>query len=270
MAHATAFHNGPSEYELLLWLSPLVPAFLLSYYRGWIGAATALAAGMAVLSITQAVCAILGRHVASGPMLLTLVTLYVTLSLSIGWVAELLHRAREDAQRLAFTDELTGLPNRRYARLFLEKEFEAARRGRALVLVLFDLDHFKAYNDARGHAAGDAALQTFAEVLAATTRKMNLSARYGGEEFLSVVSSANVEGALVFVERVRERLAARHHNGDGLSVSAGVAAFSGGIHSVDELLAVADDALYRAKADGRNCVRVAPASVNGTVVAGGS
>lgn len=265
--HALVFTEGSGQYELLLWLAPLVPAFLLSYYRGWLGAATALAGGMAVLSLTQVLSEALGRDIVGWPVLLALVTLYLGLALGIGGLTELLHRAREDAERLAFTDELTGLPNRRYARLFLEKEFEAARRGRKLVLVLFDLDHFKTYNDTHGHAAGDVALQSFADVLSRTTRKMNLSARYGGEEFLSIVSSADLSGALVFVERVREGLAAAPTDNGAVSVSAGVAAFATGMGSVDELLATADKALYRAKADGRNCVRVGEPAADAIAIA---
>lgn len=245
------------EYTLFFWLLPIVPAFLLAYHRGWQGAAAALAAGMAVLSVSQAVLLHYGRQVAQWGLLLAVVILFTGISLSIGLVTELLHRAREEAAALALTDELTGLPNRRYARLILEKEFEAARRGRALVVVLFDLDRFKDYNDVHGHAAGDEALQAFAHTLASTTRKMNVSARFGGEEFVSVVSSADIPGALVFTERVRTGLAQSQPSRGRLTVSAGLAAYHSGMTSPDELLAAADRALYQAKAAGRDCIRVA-------------
>ena len=245
------------EYTLLLWLLAVVPSFLLAYHRGWKGAALALAGGMAVLSTSQAILLFMGRQVDNWFFLLAMVVLFTGIALGVGLVTELLHRAREEAAELALTDELTGLPNRRYARLFLDKEFEAARRGRALTVVLFDLDRFKDYNDTYGHAAGDEALRTFGHTLGGTTRKMNLSARFGGEEFLSVVSSAEIAGAMVFAERVRNTLALQQPPQGHLTVSAGMAVYEPGMKSPDELVAAADRALYLAKAAGRDCIRVA-------------
>jgi diguanylate cyclase (GGDEF)-like protein len=245
------------EYTLLLWLLAVVPSFLLAYHRGWKGAALALAGGMAVLSTSQAILLFMGRQVDNWFFLLAMVVLFTGIALGVGLVTELLHRAREEAAEQALTDELTGLPNRRYARLFLDKEFEAARRGRALTVVLFDLDRFKDYNDTYGHAAGDEALRTFGHTLGGTTRKMNLSARFGGEEFLSVVSSAEIAGAMVFAERVRNTLALQQPPQGHLTVSAGMAVYEPGMKSPDELVAAADRALYLAKAAGRDCIRVA-------------
>jgi putative two-component system response regulator len=169
---------------------------------------------------------------------------------------EVLHRDRDEVEDLAFTDLLTGLPNRRHARVFLENEFAAAERGRFLAVVLFDLDSFKQYNDTHGHQAGDEALQLFASVLARTTRKMNLSARFGGEEFVSVLAGSDLEGAYLFADRVRTALRARNLGSPPLTVSAGVAEYRATMGSPEELLAAADQALYAAKRDGRNCVRV--------------
>lgn len=245
------------EYQVLLWLLALIPSFLLAYYRGWLGAATALAAGMAVLSLTQAGIIWAGGSVQNGPLLLIVVVLYGAIALGNGWVSELLHRQRAHAERMALTDELTQLPNRRFAQLFLEKEFAAAERGRPLTVVLFDLDHFKAYNDRHGHAAGDAALVAFGALLGGKTRKMDFSARYGGEEFLTVLSSCTPEGALAFVERVRTALDDVASPVGPITVSVGVAGFRPGMTSPAELLAAADRALYAAKAAGRDCVRVA-------------
>ncbi|MCK5652684.1 MAG: diguanylate cyclase, partial [Gemmatimonadetes bacterium] len=242
------------QYGALLWLLALVPAFLLAYYRGWKGVATALAAGMATLSLTQVAMSWVGRPI---PDLLSgVVAAYVTISLGVGWLAELMHRDREEVEDLAFTDLLTHLPNRRHARVFLENEFAAAERGRLLSVVLFDLDHFKRYNDRYGHVAGDDALQVFAVILAQSTRRMNLSARFGGEEFLTVLAGSDVEGALVFAERIRVALKATSLERGSLTASAGVATFHPSMRSPDELLAAADHALYRAKREGRNCVRL--------------
>ncbi|HEX9886413.1 MAG TPA: diguanylate cyclase, partial [Longimicrobiales bacterium] len=251
---ALRFPEALGEQGALLWLLALVPAFLQAYHRGWRGVATALAVGMATLSSTQAI--VLWRGLAVPDLLLGVVVAYLAIALGIGWIAELLHRQRAEVEDLALTDLLTHLPNRRHARVFLDNEFAAAARGRLLSVVLFDLDRFKQFNDRYGHPAGDEALQAFAEVLAHTTRRSNLSARFGGEEFVSILAGSDGEGAVVFAERVRSGLQARHLGDDPLTVSAGVACHQPAMSSPDELLAAADEALYEAKDAGRNCVRL--------------
>jgi len=249
-----AFPEQREEVEALLWLVALVPAFLLAYYRGWKGVATALAAGMALLSITHAGVTLLDRELPS--LLLPTLVAYLAVGLGIGWVTEMLHRQRMAVEDMALTDPLTGLPNRRHARVFLEHEFGSAQRGSPLALVLFDLDDFKGYNDRFGHPAGDAALRVFAEILAHTTRRMNISARQGGEEFISIVTGSDEKGASIFADRVREALEKTPLEHGALTVSAGVAAYHPSMESPDDLVAAADVALYQAKADGRNCVRI--------------
>lgn len=251
------------EYQPLIWLTALVPAFLFSYYRGWLGAATALAAGMAALALGQVVALLAGLETGDAGLLLAVIIIYVLVTLVVGWGAELLHSEREQAESAALTDPLTRLPNRRHTLLLLEREFEAARRGRALSVALFDLDHFKQYNDRWGHSAGDEALTVFAEVLDGCTRRMNLSGRVGGEEFLAVLGDADRDAALRFVERVRAALAQNPPSHTKLTVSVGVAEFNLEMRSIDDLLRAADRALYQAKEDGRNCVRVADPFVPG-------
>jgi len=242
------------RYGALLWLLALLPAFLLAYHRGWRGVATALAAGMATLALTQVAMTWVGSP--TPDLLSAVAAAYVTISLGLGWLAELMHRDREEVEDPAFTDLLTHLPNRRHARVFLENEFAAAERGRLLSVVLFDLDYFKRFNERYGHVAGDEALQLFAAKLAQNTRRMNLSARFGGEEFLTVMAGSDVEGALVFAERLRVTLSSTTRERGALTVSAGVATFHPSMRSADELLAAADHALYRAKREGRDCVRL--------------
>jgi len=242
------------EYGAMVWLLALVPAFLLAYYRGWRGAATALAAGMATLSITQAVANALGILIPD--MLLGIVVAYIGITLGIGALAERMHRDRHRVQTMAYTDGLTRLPNRRHARIFLENEFAAASRGRLLAVVLFDLDNFKSYNDRYGHPEGDEALRAFGTVLARQTRRMNLSGRLGGEEFVTVLNDTDAEGAMLFADRVRSTLKTQGLGDPVLTVSAGVAAFHPGMKSADELLAAADHALYQAKAAGRDRVKL--------------
>lgn len=164
-------------------------------------------------------------------------------------------RLHAELRDLSLTDPLVGLPNRRQLDLFLEREFAAARRGRPLCFVLYDLDHFKSFNDTHGHQAGDAALIRFAEVLRTETRAMNLSARYGGEEFATILSGTGQSGGLVHAERVRRRV--DQHFGGVLTVSVGVAEYHPAMRSPDDLVSAADRALYRAKQVGRNRVCVA-------------
>ena len=246
--------RAQEDYAALLWLMALVPAFLLAYYHGWRGVATVLAAGMATLAVTQAVVLLLGRQIPD--LLLGVVVAYVAIALAIGWLAEAFLRDVRQVGEMALTDSLTRIPNRRQARIFLENEFAAAVRGRPLAVVLFDLDHFKRYNDEKGHQAGDEALCHFAGILTESTRKMNLSARFGGEEFLSILADSDAEGAVAFAERVRELMKEDPARGNSLTVSAGVACYVPGMESPDQLLAAADLALYRAKGDGRDCVRI--------------
>lgn len=252
----TMLDDQAREFRILIWLAPLVPGFLWAYYRGWRGAAAGFAGAMVVLAIGQAVLLGLGERLLDSTLITSVVAVSAVVTFGVGAVAELLHRERERAMHLAYTDELTGLPNRRHLNTFLAYEFAAAQRGRPLVVVMFDLDEFKRFNDRHGHAAGDEVLRGWAETLSRTTRRMNLSARVGGEEFVSVVADATVEGALVFVERARQGMAARSFRGQTVTVSAGVAAYDPSMESMDDLVAAADAALYEAKAEGRDSVRV--------------
>ena len=154
-------------------------------------------------------------------------------------------------QALSLTDSLTGLANRRHLQVHLEREIAAARRGRKLALVLFDLDSFKHYNDTLGHVVGDQILKAFAEVLAHENRAMNLVARYGDDEFVSVISDGDERAAESYRARILEdvnahRVLASH----GVTVSSGIAEFKAGqTVGVDELIQAADRSMYENKAD---------------------
>ena len=176
-----------------------------------------------------------------------------------------LHRLVE---RQANTDGLTELPNRRHFEEALEGEISRAERfGGSLALILADLDDFKQVNDRYGHQAGDDVLQTFADILRATVREIDLPSRYGGEEFAVLLPQTDLEGAQRLAERLCKALAARPmpaHPGSLVAVTAsfGVAAFPDS-PTPAALFAAADEALYRAKRAGKNCVVVADA---GTIV----
>lgn len=257
-----------ADYELLLWLLSLLPAFFLAYYRGWRGVTLALAGGMAVLVAVQVVLILTGGHVVNMPLLVGVTTAYIAISLAVGVLTEVLHRERMRAERLALMDELTELPNRRYIRLVMEREFAAARRGRPFTVVFFDLDRFKQYNDQYGHPAGDEALRVFASVLGRQTRASDLSGRWGGEEFVSVLVQCEAPGALIFIERVKKAFRETPLAQGSLTVTAGVAAYHPSFDGPDDQLAAADAVLYEAKRTGNDDVRVhspdaaAPASVS--------
>ena len=168
-----------------------------------------------------------------------------------GHAAVALKNARLHAslQALSLTDPLTGLPNRRHLELYLSQEMAAAKRGRMLSVVIFDMDNFKYYNDTLGHLAGDEVLHAMGEVLAGETRAMNLVARYGGDEFIAVLSDTSLEGARQHARRVAERVARHPSLGpQGITVSAGVAAFGDEIDSIRALIRAADEEMYRSKA----------------------
>lgn len=161
--------------------------------------------------------------------------------------------------QLAREDGLTGLANRRWLDLQLQREVERARRfGHALSVVMVDIDHFKAVNDQFSHAVGDAALRAVARVLRDGCRSSDVAGRYGGEEFMLILVETPAEQALVLCDKLRQQLQqqdwpALHPRLARLTVSMGVAAL---LHDepVEALLARTDRQLYRAKHGGRNQV----------------
>jgi two-component system cell cycle response regulator len=179
--------------------------------------------------------------------------------------AEFIESTMADNRRLellAQTDPLTKLLNRRALNERLAAEMERVRRYNTTVAVLLiDLDHFKSINDNHGHLTGDEVLCEVAALLQRGVRAVDVVARYGGEEFLIVLPETGATGAAAFAERLREYIesflfAQSRRAPVRLTTSIGVATFPGfGVESVDDLFAAADQALYRAKAEGRNRVR---------------
>jgi diguanylate cyclase (GGDEF)-like protein len=177
---------------------------------------------------------------------------------------EELRQANEHLARLSFVDSLTGLANRRRFDEALQEEWRRARRNQAsLALVIADIDGFKRYNDRLGHLEGDRCLQAVAAVFGQTLgRAGDLAARYGGEEFIVLLPGADGTAALQVAETLRARceaLAIPHPDspsGPLVTLSLGVAACLPSVAgaSVEDLMARADAALYRAKQGGRNRV----------------
>lgn len=172
---------------------------------------------------------------------------------------EALRMARRHAEHLACSDDLTGLNNRRaFFELGQEAFRRAARARHAVAVVLLDMDHFKAVNDTHGHALGDRVLQTVGEVMRGLTRSDDIIGRLGGEEFAVILPHASLEQALAAAERWRAAIAAQEivlgTHVVRFSASFGVADSPDGGQSLEELLSLADQAMYRAKHEGRNRV----------------
>jgi diguanylate cyclase (GGDEF)-like protein len=255
----TAGPGEPLRFEALVWLTALIPAFLLAFYRGWRGVATGLAVGMVAFSLAQVYLVWVGGRLPDWPLMLSITLAYVGIALALGGVAERLHTEREKAEQLALIDPLTELPNRRYFDLILNREFAAAQRGRVVVAVAFDVDGLKEINDRYGHLAGDDALRAVGRVLARNTRTMDMSARLGGDEFVSVLSSSSADGALVFVRRVLDGVDRIDSLPHPVHLSAGVAAYHIDMAEPRDLLHTADQALYRAKHRGPSSITLAKA-----------
>ena len=164
----------------------------------------------------------------------------------------------DEVRRLATSDGLTGVANRRTFDETLAREVaRASRSGEPLSLVLIDIDHFKAINDRYGHQTGDDVLRHVGRVLEHGARLADLPARYGGEEFALILPGAGPTSALTVAERARAAIATCPYA--SITASAGVATMSGSRGSADQLIAAADEALYAAKHQGRN--RAIPATV---------
>jgi diguanylate cyclase (GGDEF)-like protein len=173
-------------------------------------------------------------------------------------------RLYAEQQRLAVTDGLTGLANRRWFDEALGREMERSKRfHHPLGLILLDIDNFKQYNDCYGHPTGDNLLKNLAEVLKRNLRDVDTAARYGGEEFAVILPEADLSSACSLAERLRDRIAHLHSSpplqelaipDQPVTVSLGVAVTSDRNPDIETLVRDADAALYDAKRSGKNRV----------------
>jgi len=169
-------------------------------------------------------------------------------------------QAREELRDRANKDLLTMLPNRSAISTALEQELSRCHRDhRTVGIILLDIDHFKKINDTYGHFAGDAVLREAAARLRGNMRPYDQVGRYGGEEFLVILPNCDLEQAAQLAERMRQRLQTSTMIVDGIemrvSASFGVTVSDGSERRLEAFVRVADEALYRAKASGRNCVK---------------
>jgi diguanylate cyclase (GGDEF)-like protein len=179
--------------------------------------------------------------------------------------SDALERSNAELKRLAVTDSLTGIANRRQFMETLEGEVARSRRhGRPLSLLMLDIDHFKQINDRWGHATGDEAIKATALACLDGIRTIDLAARVGGEEFAILLPETPMDAAGLVADRVRQNVAAvrlpREAGEVGLTCSIGVSQLTADDVSLETLLTRADQALYRAKAGGRNRVMLSEAN----------
>ncbi|MFW3896292.1 diguanylate cyclase [Pseudomonas bharatica] len=221
-----------------------------------------------VLVVTQSVSEVYGAWKRTAILVSTATAV---LCIGILWLSQMLGRelkrrrsAERSLEELAATDSLTGLANRRQLDQTLRREWARAQRTqRPVAVLMIDVDHFRGFNQRHGHHGGDEALRRVAGAIAASLlRPTDLAARYGGEEFVAVLPDTVLVGALILAERIRLNVRALPPYGAderSVTVSIGIGVYEPGTAmGLAEMMAKADEALYRAKSNGRDRVE-APA-----------
>ncbi|HLB08793.1 MAG TPA: diguanylate cyclase, partial [Gemmatimonadaceae bacterium] len=168
-------------------------------------------------------------------------------------IHETLRAKNEELEMLSTTDSLTGLENHRSLMQRLDEEEARSKRERRNFSVLVgDVDHFKQYNDAFGHPAGDDVLKAISDIMREAARPVDCVARYGGEEFVVLMPDTSAADALELAEHIRARVAAKKFMGRKMTLSIGVASFPEDADNAEALISIADEALYQAKREGRD------------------
>lgn len=251
---ASVLWRGTGGYGALVWILALVPLFLLSYYKGWKGAALATAGTLVVFLAAEAVSLAVHGTAVNWELFGALTASLLAVTAGVGTVSELLHRTRSEALELAHRDPLTSLANRRSLRMQAQTALALADRGdHQVALIFLDLVAFKRVNDTLGHAAGDQVLTEVGRRLTQRLRAADTAARVGGDEFAILLSEVRgTDAALKVARRLRNAFApAFHHNGNDFHLHArfGVAVYPEHADDFDQLLSNADRAIYRAKGD---------------------
>jgi diguanylate cyclase (GGDEF)-like protein len=188
----------------------------------------------------------------------------VKIHLKIKTLQDHLKESNRRLRQLALTDPLTELNNRRHLMETMESEFERSRRTNdPLALLMVDLDHFKNVNDSYGHQQGDAVLRAIALEIRRQLRPYDTAARFGGEEFALLLPKTSADDAMMVAERLRQSISNIQFTGTiselNMTASFGVAITPHpGINSIEDLIRLADDAMYAAKNNGRNKVEITP------------
>ena len=170
---------------------------------------------------------------------------------------------QNELRQLAVSDALTGLFNRRHLDTFLTRELDRSKRyGHEISVLMFDVDHFKQFNDDHGHEQGDQVLRYIADTVRGVIRKIDVPCRYGGEEFVIILPETNFDCAMTVAERVRAAVEAGSADDKRVTISIGVATYPWVMaNTPQQLIEAADKAMYEAKQSGRNCLRSARTAV---------
>lgn len=251
----------------------LVPAFILAYYGGITGGFITIFTAFISTVLIQVIQALMGRSVPwehwINHDLPNLGTMFF-FTLSVGVFAErliakqrLLEKANIELKQMALTDELTKVYNHRYFQMRLQEEISRAhRQGHLVSLMMLDVDFFKQYNDLLGHQAGDEALRQISQILKDNVRIMDAVARYGGEEFAIILPDTGSEQAAMVAHRIRLAVAEypfagrEEQPGGQVTVSIGIATYPNNADNRHDLIAKADEALYRVKRERKNSVQI--------------
>lgn len=160
-------------------------------------------------------------------------------------------RLYEETKKSSLNDPLTGIANRRMMQIIFNKNLKKAKMSKLpFSVIMIDIDHFKQYNDTKGHTAGDKVLVDVSRLLINTIRGADLAARYGGEEFIVMLNETDLKGAQIVAENIRRSVEKK----TDVTVSLGVSCYTDDIQNEEELISKADSALYEAKKNGRNRV----------------
>ncbi|WP_102348784.1 GGDEF domain-containing protein [Bacillus sp. Marseille-P3661] len=182
-----------------------------------------------------------------------------SIHLTIGYFINKSYKLLLQVEELTITDSLTGIYNRRYFDLFLEKAVQINQRSKSpLIIMALDIDHFKKLNDTYGHLCGDEALKHIATIIKRNVRGSDAYVRFGGEEFAIILPNTTVEEGKIIAERIRkiiENTTFSYNKKDiVITISIGIAVYNG--EKIEKFIDMADKALYKAKANGRNQVAV--------------
>lgn len=174
---------------------------------------------------------------------------------NVGFIMMVSHRLYQELRETALRDFLTNIYNRRATQQILDQQFYQFQRYKNICsLIILDIDYFKLVNDNYGHETGDKVLQKVAAILKNQLRKTDTVGRWGGEEFLCILPNTTLEKAVETAEKLRREIAKEDMEGIFFTISLGVKMLDENDHTIDEAVKRTDDALYKAKHNGRNCV----------------
>jgi diguanylate cyclase len=259
---ALAFTNGMCARQLLIRVpQPMRTAYWLS------GFSFAALAMLMLMRFINLILAYPSNYTLFAQVPINLASFFMAsiaqLVITFGFVLMLNYTLASKLEKLAHTDELTGVLNRRALFTIARKLCaQFARNGHSISLLMLDIDHFKSINDRFGHPVGDDVLCQFTKIARNLVREGDFIGRYGGEEFCILLPDTDLSEAMHLAERIRvhyTEIELATCNGDALhcTVSIGIAHSQAPTIDFEQLLKAADQALYQAKADGRDCVRVA-------------